>query len=196
MALVPTRHDYEGVTGPVEPFRHVSIAETEDPEHGRRSVDPHLRDASEVFLASEISLKDWRILLGGAYDPDTLDERFNFLGAVTATGAGLTSIVLPPIPAGQDWMVDAITYATTAGAAVATCTRIDSAIDPGSIIDVNPATAMVGISGVFAYRSNLNIPEYVPQGRQLYVQFVAAGADTFFCRVRYRLRQGEPVKDN
>jgi hypothetical protein len=66
--------------------------------------------------------------------------------------------------------------------------------DPASIFDV--AAVMVNVGGQFATRSFFNTPEYVPQGRQLYVQFNAAGADTFYTRIRYRLRQGEPVKAN
>jgi hypothetical protein len=185
--------DYDpGPVGPTEPYRHASIAETQDPTIG--TPVERGRPPNEMMLASDIPLRVFLdLLLEGAYDPAKRDERFAWMGAVTSAGAGVISIPVGPIPAGQDWMIEAITY-TTITAAVQACTRLDSVNDPASIIDVAPV--MVNVGGQFSARSVFNSPEFVPQGRQLYVQFNAAGADTFYTRIRYRLRQGEAIKAN
>jgi len=154
-------------------------------------------DVAYEMLASEITPDiEQRLDLSGTYKDTHDDERFN-VQASSQVAAGTQSISFPPIPPGQDWLIDRVTFATdNAGAVVAVLRQNDTTGNrPDAIRVVSPT--MVGGGGLFFAVADLSSRIYARAYEVLTVTFYGlAGTPNVYANIQYALRQGEPVKED
>lgn len=149
-----------------------------------RSQMPPMADLEwdRLSLLSHVVLAD----LGGAYHDST--ERFNNTGSAIVNAAGLAVIPFLISP-GQDWLIERVTFASDVVTTGVGTVRIDSIADPMAIVMVTAAPTLAVVEA--------QQPIYARAYQTVYV-VVTGGtpAAVISTRIQYRIREGEPVKEN